>query len=164
MRKLILLSALALAATPALAIDDDLLGLTGTIDYQCDVTMLGGATATVNMALSASQTVAQVRYICNDPDGFWVKTKSAHGGKLKSGTYSREYTATMSGGDVPGINYGPVGLSSSPPPTNVSGFQVGAADPGGSVHDFAITLDLSGPALPGGLALTDSIVFSVEGL
>jgi hypothetical protein len=165
MRKLVLLGVAALLAAPAVAsVDDDFLALTGQIDYQCDVTMLGQASATVNMYLiGSSQTLAQVRYVCNDPQGFFSRVKSTNNSALKNGTHVRNYLASMSGGGVSAINFAPLALTAAGVTNNAAGFQAAAAAAPGTVHDFAITLQPGAP-LPGGINLTDQIIFEVDGL
>jgi hypothetical protein len=166
MRKLLLLGAAALLAAPAVAsIDDDFLQLTGTIDYQCDVTMLGQASATVNMrSVGSAQKLADVRYLCNDVDGFKSRVRSTNGSKLVSGAYSRDYTASLQGGhpDAAPINFTDRTLTNGGAFDEAVGFRAGAATDAGSVHGFFITLQAGDP-LPGGTPLSDQIIFELDG-
>lgn len=164
MRSIHAMSLAALIAAPALAdVDNDFVRLEGEIDYQCDVTFLGQATTTINMAMiNLPQPIGQVRYVCNDPQGFVTKVLGQNNGVLRAGAYSRAYTATLSAGDVTSINFenqplNPTGVSGT-----ATGFQPAAADADGDVHNFFITLQAGGP-LPGGVLLQDAITFELDG-
>lgn len=165
MKKILLASAFALLATgPALAQgDNDFLALTGTIDYNCDATLLGQTTSSVNMKISSQQPLGQIRYVCNDAEGFKLTVSSNNAGVLKNGTYTRNYKLTQGDGDVAALAIVNDELA-VPVVRNAVGFQVGAAKDQGSTHDLTLNLDGGGSPLPGGVALTDTITFLVDGL
>jgi len=164
MRTLLLAGLAALAASPVLAdVDNDFVRLEGEIDYQCDVTFLGQATTTINMAMpNLPQPIGRVRYVCNDPQGFKTAVKGTNNGVLRSCGFTRAYTATLSGGEVGAINFTNQALNPTGVAGEATGFQAAAADADGDVHDFFITL-AAGGALPGGVLLEDGITFELDG-
>lgn len=156
--------ALALTATPAFAQpDDDFLALTGAIDYNCDVTLLGQTTSSINVKISSDQPLGGIRYVCNDAQGFDLKVTSTNGGILRNGTFSKDYVLDQTGGDVPAINFNDAELA-APQSQSAVGFAVGAADDQGSTHNLVLNVkNNDSTPIPGGIALTDTIKFEVSG-
>lgn len=169
MKKLLLTSVLPLAAlvsTSALATPDtDSLTLEGKIDYQCTLVLSGQNAGTVNLVIG-QQSVGNFAVICNDPDGFEVSVTSANGSNLVSGNYSAPYKMKFTpNANQPSVSLFSGGWQSLDVSDTVTGFVADFADTDGAAYGMMFKIDDGfNNALPGGVALKDTLTFSIDGL
>lgn len=153
------IAACAFIATPASA---DTLALSGHVDYQCALTLSGQNAGSLNLRIG-DQTLGSYTIKCNDPDGFTMNIASANGSKLVNGQHSWAYKirANANAGDPTEVAFG---QSNADVTKVVSGFVPGFADADGATYKLDLVHD-SDPnqALPGGIDLTDTLTFTIDG-
>ncbi|UTF60848.1 hypothetical protein [Gilvimarinus sp. DA14] len=171
MKKLLLTSVLPLAAlvsTSASATPDtDSLKLEGKIDYQCTLTLSGQNGSSVNLVIG-QQSVGNFAVICNDPDGFEVSVTSANGSNLQDdgGNYSAPYKMKFTpNANQPSVSLFSGGWEALDVSDQVNGFVADFADADGAAYGMMFKIDDGfNNALPGGVALKDTVTFSIDGL
>ena len=158
MKKIAAFGAIAAAATMATPASADVLNLSGEIDYQCDLT-LGGQNSTSLNLNNTNQNVGNFTITCNDPDGFTVVVDSNNDGSLDNGAFSVEYKWKIeaASGEPTQVQQG----FQSPDNTFVvTGFEPGYAN--GALHSITAKPETN-TVLPGGLKLSDTVTFTIDG-
>ncbi len=94
MKKLIVLSAIAALTSGAALAENDGLGITGSVEAVCEVSILDQTLAFENVKINDTDHVT-FRYRCNSSSGATMTMTSLNGG-LKYGANSVNYTALIS--------------------------------------------------------------------
>lgn len=169
MKKLLMTAVLPLAAviTTNASAETDKLMLSGSIDYQCTLNLDSQGAGTVNL-VTGIQNLGTFTIACNDPDGFEVEVDSLYDGEMQDsgGNYAAPYKMEFSpNGTAPTTVLFSGGYMSLDASDSVVGFDADYAASGGSTYNIAFKIDPSfNSALPGGVAMSDEIVFSIDGL
>lgn len=155
-------AAAIVAAAPASAED---LALSAQVDLKCSLALAGQNASTLNLK-NGEQGLGSFNITCNDPDGFKLNVSSQNGGKLKTtvaGGFEVTYQVTAGGGDA-AVNFGYITPTVAGFEKTVTGFSPNHAAPLGINYSMRIRPNGTDAVLPGGVALTDTVVFTVTGL
>ena len=145
-------------ATPAAA---DSLSLAGQVDYQCDFTLEGQASSTLNMNVFNRQLIGGATVTCNDPDGFALTIDSANDSVLKNGDFEVPYVFSL---NPAGANSTAALFYQGPADTTIEVNTFNPTAARGATNEIGIDLNQVVGEMPGGLALTDTITFTIDGL
>lgn len=155
------LAAIVVAA-PASAED---LALSAQVDLKCSLSLTGQNASTLNLK-NGEQNLGAFNITCNDPDGFKLTIASQNGGKLKTsvaGGFEVGYAVNAGNGD-PSVNFGYITPTVAGYEKTVTGFSAVHAALAGVTYTMRIRPSGTEAVLPGGVALTDTLAFTVSGL